>query len=365
MSEFKIPKVDPHMQWIHDPARVILVAVTGSRAYGTFRPDSDYDYKGVCVPPHQYRMGFLHNFDQLLIEDPIDCALFDVIKFVRMATDCNPNILDVLFAHEDHLIVRTMAGQLLLDSRDLFLSKKASSSFRGYAISQIMRIKRHRRWLLEPRKSKPERSEFGLPDEVPIPKDQLNAALSRIQKKLDSWQIDFGQMDDAEKIYVKEQIHTHLSEMEIANDQKFSSAGRLLGYEENFLEMLSREKKWRKAVEDWNNYLRWKRDRNPARAELERKYGYDTKHGMHLVRLMLMCREILTEGKVIVQRPDAEMLKSIIYGEWGYDKLAAWAEEQDKELVEIGRKSSLPSKPNKQKLDELCQQVIWAVESLR
>lgn len=264
-----------HMQWMTEKERLILVAVTGSRAYGTFRPDSDYDYKGVCVPPHKYRMGFLHKFEQLEIKQPIDCTIFNVIKFVQMAANCNPNILDVLFAHGDDIVVCTHVGQMLRNARQDFLSKKASASFRGYAMSQIQRIRRHRRWLFEPRESPPTRAEFGLPDDVAIPKDQLNAAMSRIQKKIDSWEIDFGQMDDAEKIYVKEQMYRRLTELEIADAEEFAAAGRLLGYEENFLEMLGKEKKWRQAVNDWDNYLKWKRDRNPARAALERKYGYD------------------------------------------------------------------------------------------
>ena len=363
---FKIANlVSPHkhMRWMADPHRLILVSVTGSRAYGTFRPDSDYDYKGVCVPPHEYRMGFLHHFEQLEIKDPIDCTIFDTIKFIQMAANCNPNILDVLFAHEDDLVVCTPPGKMLRDARQDFLSKKASASFRGYAMSQIQRIRRHRRWLLDPPTHLPERVEFGLPEVAPIPKDQLNAAISRITKKLDSWEVDFGRMDDAEKIYVKEQIHNHLSELEIADDEKFASAGRLMGYEENFLVMLGQEKKWRQAVADWKSYQDWKEHRNPARAALEAKFGYDCKHAMHLIRLMTMCREVLTEGLVLVRRPDAPFLKSVLNGELAFDYIEGWAEDQDKELIEVGRNSPLPRIPNFEKLDDLCQAVIWAVEN--
>lgn len=353
----------PHMQWMGEKKRLILVSVTGSRAYGTYRPDSDFDFKGVCVPPHRYRMGFLHHFDQLEIKHPIDCTIFNVIKFVQLAANCNPNILDVLFSHEDDVVVCTEAGKMLRDARQDFLSKKASASFRGYAMSQLKRIRRHRRWLFEPRESPPTRAEFGLPDEVPIPKDQLGAAMARITKKLDSWEVDFGHMDDAEKIYVQEQVYRHLTELEIADDEKFAAAGRLLGYEENFLTMLGQEKKWRQAMDDWTNFLKWKQDRNPARAELERKFGYDTKHAMHLVRLMTMCREILTEGIVRVRRLDIPFLRSVLNGEWPWENLETWAEEQDADLIEVGRKSSLPRRPNLGKLDELCQAIIWAVEN--
>jgi len=150
--------------------------------------------------------------------------------------------------------------------------------------------------------------------------------------------------------------------LEIADDEKFASAGRLMGYEENFLVMLGQEKKWRQAVQDWDNFLDWKKNRNPARAEMERKFGFDLKHAMHLVRLMTMCREVLTECLVLVRRPDAPFLKSVLNGELAFDYIEGWAEDQDKELIEVGRKSSLPRRPNLGKLDELCQQIIWTVE---
>ena len=51
---------------------------------------------------------------------------------------------------------------------------------------------------------------------------------------------------------------------------------------------LNAEKRHRAAIKHWDCYQTWKTDRNPARAELERQHGYDTKHAMHLIRLMRM-----------------------------------------------------------------------------
>src|ERR1039458_5020213 len=41
-----------------------------------------------------------------------------------------------------------------------------------------------------------------------------------------------------------------------------------------------------RVVHQVDQYNGWKAQRNPKRAELEAKFGYDTKHAMHLVRLM-------------------------------------------------------------------------------
>ena len=37
---------------------LILLALTGSQAYGTATPTSDRDYKGVFIAPKDYYLGF-------------------------------------------------------------------------------------------------------------------------------------------------------------------------------------------------------------------------------------------------------------------------------------------------------------------
>ena len=36
---------------------IILLCLTGSRLYGIDNIDSDYDYKGICIPPIKYFFG--------------------------------------------------------------------------------------------------------------------------------------------------------------------------------------------------------------------------------------------------------------------------------------------------------------------
>lgn len=354
---YQIP-YDGNLTWLVD--RTIFFCVHGSRCYGTSRPDSDYDFKGVTVPPREYRDGFLRVFEQAIIKEP-DTTIFDVRKFFKLAADANPNIIELLYVNPDDIKVCTPAGRLLLDHRDEFLSQKASYTFRGYAISQLRRIKGHRRWLLSPPTQQPVREDFGLPQGTTIPTDQLLTVLANIQKKLDSWEIDFGELDEAAKTHIFEQVGLYLSELSIGSEEKFAAASRILGYSEDFIGMLIKEKQYRQALTEWQQYQEWKTNRNEKRADLEAKFGYDTKHGMHLVRLMRMCREILTEGKCFTRRPDAKELLSIRDGDWSYDRLIGWADEQDADLQEITKKSSLPKSPNRNKLDELCVEIVQSM----
>jgi hypothetical protein len=344
------------VKWV--PERTILFTLFGSRAYGTDTPTSDWDYRGVCVPPRRYRDGFLHRFEQATdLGADADGTIYAISKFMDLAADCNPSILEVLFVDDEALLLCHPLGQVLRDRRMEFLSRKALYTFRGYAVQQLRRIETHRKWLLDPPDHRPTRAEFGLQDQVVIPSDQLAAAMSVIQKRVDSWEIDFGTLDDAEKIHIQEQMYRFLTEVQIGADERFMSAARLLGYNENFVHLIAKEKLFRNAVKHWEQFLEWKKNRNEKRAALEAHHGYDTKHGMHLVRLMRMCREILTEGKVLVRRPDAKELLAIREGAWSYERLIEWAKQEDIDLVEVARKSPLPNHPNRNALDELCQEL--------
>jgi hypothetical protein len=88
-----------------------------------------------------------------------------------------------------------------------------------------------------------------------------------------------------------------------------------------------------KEYETCNNnakqFRTWKAHRNHVRAALEDLYHIDTKHALHLVRLLRMGAEALETGKILVKRPDAEELISIRNGSWSYAQLIEYAEHMD------------------------------------
>ena len=343
-------------------ARTIYLARHGSHAYGTALPTSDRDLRGIAIPPKPYLLGWLHRFEQAEQKGDPDIVIFELRKFMGLAADCNPNALEILFVdEEDRLKVRPVAEKLLA-RRELFLSKKARHTFSGYAVAQLKRIETHRRWLLAPPQAPPTRAEFGLPERSILPKDQLAAAESMMRKQVDAWQVDLEPLDEAGKIQLRDRLASTLAELRVASDhEQLLAAGRALGFSDNFLEVLDRERRYATAQRSWEQYRQWLAGRNPARAALEAKHGYDSKHGMHLVRLLRMCREILETGRVRVRRPDAEELLSIRAGAWSYDRLLEWAKREDADLEAAYRASRLPHAPDRAALDALCVEMIEAV----
>jgi uncharacterized protein len=343
-------------------ARTIYLTRHGSHAYGTSTPTSDIDIKGVAIPPREYFLGFLSRFEQAEVAGS-DFVIFDLRKFFALAAECNPSIIEVMWTEpEDHLLV-TPLGQRLLEHRADFLSLRARHSFAGYANSQLKRIRTHHRWILHPPAAPPTRAEYGLPERTVIPKDQLAAAQALITKKLDEWNIDFEGVAEGQREAALDRFSQILAEMQLHADGRVRAAGRAVGLDENFLELLERERLYRRRQQEWDQFQDWKKNRNPARAALEEKYRYDTKHAAHLVRLLRMCREILETGRVQVRRPDAEELLAIKHGAWSYDQLEAWAAKEDAALDEVMGRSPLPRAPNRKKLDALCIELVE--ESLR
>ena len=354
-----IVKKSPHLKWIEQ--NTVLLVRHGSHAYGTNTPASDEDFKGIAIPTKKYFLGTMHRFEQAELKAPDpDAVIYDIRKFFNLAADCNPNIIEVLHTDpNDHFLV-TPIGQEILDHKNDFLSKKIKFTFMGYAVAQLKRIKTHRRWLLNPPTHAPTRAEYGLPEQTLIPADQLMAASAEIQKELDRFQFDFMEgLEESQKIEIRSIMSEMLAELKITTDMHYAAAARKIGMDDNFIHLMQMERQYAGVKREYDQYQNWKATRNEARAALEAKYGYDTKHGYHLVRLIRMCREILTTGKVIVKRPDFEELLSIRNGAWHFDQLIEFAEREEIALNELYLTSTaLPKMPDKEKLDQLCIRLV-------
>ena len=278
---------------------LIYKVVAGSQAYGLETPESDLDTRGVCIPPRRHLLG-LSKFEQWEQQDETgDAVTYALTKFVRLALACNPNIIELLYTDPRHVLFVNEYGRRLLEHRGLFLTRRARYTFTGYAISQLRRIGRHHRWLMNPPGRQPTQEEFG------------------------GWEHE--------------------------GRYKFPDHESQRAYQD--------------ALKHWNQYQEWRRNRNPARAELERKYGYDCKHAMHLLRLLKMGIEILGTGQVIVYRPDREWLRAVHNGLLSYEELLEMAAVYKTRLEKLSQASPLPEEPDFDAAEtlviELQERFLW------
>lgn len=94
------------------------------------------------------------------------------------------------------------------------------------------------------------------------------------------------------------------------------------------------------------------------RKKLVEEFGYDVKNAAHLIRLLRMAIEFLTDGKFVVYRSDADELKDIKQGKWKLQEV----KDESKKLFELAReayvRSPLPPKPNFKKAEELLMEIV-------
>jgi hypothetical protein len=275
----------------------IFYTWAGSHAYGLATETSDEDYRGVFVGLPDNVIG-LSPVEQC--EMPGDVVIYELKKFIQLAKDCNPNIIELLYVDESDILFQNEWWQRIKAQRDLFLTKKAKFTFSGYAMAQLKRIRGHEKWINNP-----------MPEEPPDPAK-----------------------------YVKVKYIEGLGQKEIFDQNAYDT-----------------------ALKQWRQYWEWKQNRNPQRAALEEKFNYDTKHAMHLVRLMRQGVEILSGQGVNVKRPDRDDLLAIRNGKLTYDELIALAEDYDRQLDDLYEKSDLPHAPDVEQINRLLVEVyrnFWA-----
>lgn len=95
------------------------------------------------------------------------------------------------------------------------------------------------------------------------------------------------------------------------------------------------------------------------RKELVEKIGYDCKNAAHLIRLLKMGIEFLTEGILYVERKnDAVQLLEIKRGEWSLGTVLKEADRLFNLCEQAYIYSPLPAKPNSEKINELCIEIL-------
>jgi len=291
----------------------IFEGVTGSRLYGTATPDSDYDSRGVCIPPLEVLLDPFMRFNVKDSFDGEDRSIYDLGNFLKLCSDNNPNVLEMLFVPDSFVMYKTKTWDKIISNRDLFLSKNIKHRFLGYAISQLKDLQRHREWYLDSPDHEPTRAEFGLEEMPSVSMAWLNSL-----KDTMNWAL----------------------------------------LKDEFVEEVKKERDYRDAHKKWENYIQWKNNRNPKRKASEELFGYDGKYASHLFRLMYEGKELLLTGNLTFPLPNAEWLLSIKNGFYQYEEILEMAKTMESEFETWYNESPLPHKPNINAIKQLYFEIV-------
>lgn len=122
---------------------VLLESLVGSTAYGLNTPSSDKDYLGLYLEERDSFLGLklLTDKDLSVTSSNPDTTHHELGKFCRLALQCNPTVLELLWVPEELITVNSVAGMTLRKFRESFLSAdRVRNSYLGYATSQLKRL---------------------------------------------------------------------------------------------------------------------------------------------------------------------------------------------------------------------------------
>jgi len=122
----------------------------GSNMYGTITETSDEDLGGIFIPDKDYVLGTKH-CEQVELSEKIsktirnqkgdtDYVVYSLTKFIQLAIGNNPNIIEFFYSPIHCIIYKDQFAEELIVNRDLFLSKKAYHTFKGYSYAQRKKL---------------------------------------------------------------------------------------------------------------------------------------------------------------------------------------------------------------------------------
>lgn len=93
--------------------------------------------------------------------------------------------------------------------------------------------------------------------------------------------------------------------------------------------------------------------RDCNRPFLEEQFGYDTKYGMHIIRLLGEAIELMTDGTITYPRPNAAELINIRKGKHPLYALFDLANALEASLIQARDTSSLPDKVDRKRVSKI------------
>ncbi len=256
---------------------VILLAYGGSYAYGTNTEGSDIDIRGCTLNSKADLLG-MGRFEQVA-DTGTDTVVYAFNKLLALLTSCNPNTIELLGCKPEHYLVLAPIGKQLIDQRKMFLSRRAAISFGGYASQQLHRLENALAHDAYPAEAK-ERHIMGSCENTvfTFPERYRNFAPEQI--KLSIAQVD--------------------GEPQVVADIRMEQVPL-----RTFTGMVS------ELAEIARNY-----DKLHHR-NMKKDDAHLNKHAMHLVRLYLMCLDILEKEEIVTYRAaDHDLLMDIRNGRY-------------------------------------------------
>ena len=316
-DEYDFLKTNEHLG-----ENIILLTLGGSHAYGMDKESSDLDCRGIALnSKREILLGT--DFEQVVNVDT-DTTVYSFNKMLTLLAKCNPNTIEELGCLPEHYLVLTDIGKELLSNRKMFLSKICIHTFGNYAGSQLRRME-----------NKAARLVGQSQNEAYILKSINNA-------KYDFKNRYYPYDDSDIKLYIDTAV------------QK--------GYDsEIFMDVDLKHYPLRDWSGMWNEMKAIVSSYNKIGKRNEKAISHDKlgKHMAHLIRLYMMCIDILEKEEIITYRTEEhDLLMSIRNGEFLDDNRQPTTDfydllnEYEKRFEYAKSNTSLPDVPDYKRIND-------------
>lgn len=126
---------------IRKEGRLLYEYIRGSQSYGLALPTSDIDTGGVFVMSPETLYGLPQYKHDQVDDERHDTTWYEIGRYLELLLKSNPTMLESLFVPERCIKYVHPAFKVILENRDIFVTKKCFSGFTSYAISQIAKAK--------------------------------------------------------------------------------------------------------------------------------------------------------------------------------------------------------------------------------
>lgn len=367
---------------IRNDGRLLYEYIRGSHLYGLNTKDSDVDTSGVFVSTADELLG-VSGYKAQVSDAKHDNTWFEIGELVKLLLKSNPTVMESLFIPKDKIIGEVHPlMQILLDNRDVFISKECFNPFFGYAKSQIAKARGLNKMITQPILERKTPFDF-----IYTFKNQGSTKVkdwleNRHLKQKYCGLVNIPNMHDVYGLYYDWGAHTH-NEEGWEKDEKFIEFYQEVFNMEWYMEAVQRLKCYKpigyhgivledgdsnelrlSSIEDKNikplihiSYNKdgykahctkykeqkiWEKERNPKRYESNLDKTYDSKNMMHCFRLIHMAKEIARgEGINLVRTKDKEFLLAVRNHEFEYEEIMKMLEEETLEMNELMKTSTI------------------------
>lgn len=291
---------------------MILIALGGSHAYGTNIEASDIDLRGIAFRK-QDDIFSGRDFEEI-VSEATDTTIYSLEKMIRLLAECNPNCIEILGSRPQDYLYKSIYFDHFMKNKSLFLSKNCIKTFGGYATAQLYRLQQ-----------------------------KTLTALSQVEYNEHIAKVIKGMADHLENSWGLNGVEVHeLNGQLVVNMPCYVDVplDAFYGY-----------------INEIANVLK-EYNKNSKRNQKAIEHGKVNKHAMHLLRLYMMCIDILVHKEIITYREkEHDLLMDIRNGKYNKDGMmtAEFFEilrEYEAKFEEAKKITTLPDKPDYDKIQK-------------